>query len=313
MSRVVIAGAGVIGQALAQRLAASHEVRGVVASGSLPAASERLTWHQADLTSIPDAEVALAGAETVVLLAQSRRAPARLTRASLSDLDCLLADAVARAAGRVGATRLITFACGDADARLPLLQHAGVPVTVLRGGGPEPVAHLAALVDGGPVPPPTPWTGEAPPKGPRSALPATCSVQRYPRPPGWSAKDVAQAYFEWLPTEVPGVRTESRGGVFRVHGLGVEGLVLRLVEGRSEADSAWLEVADGKLAVRSANPGRFEFRVLLDGSAVLAALIGYVPAMPWALYRASQAPLHERVMRRFGEWLGQQSGAPQAA
>jgi hypothetical protein len=312
MSRVVIAGAGVLGQALARRLAPAHQVRGIVSSEPLPAVGEGLTWRRADLTSIPDAEVALAGAETVVLLAQARRPPARHTRAALDDLDRLLADAVARATKRVGAKRLVTFACGDSDARLPLLQHAGVPVTVLHGGGPDPVAHLAALVDGAPVPPAAAWAGEPPARGPREGL-ATCSVQRYARPAGWSALDVAKAYFEWLPTDVLGVRTEVRGGVFRVHGLGVEGLVLRLVEGRSEADSAWLEVADGKLAVRSAQPGRLEFRVLLDGSAVLAALIGYVPAMPWPLYRASQAPLHERVMRRFGAWLEQQSGAPAAA
>jgi hypothetical protein len=138
-------------------------------------------------------------------------------------------------------------------------------------------------------------------------------VQRYARPSGWAAFDVARAYFEWLPSDVPGVRTEARGDVFRIHGLGVEGLVLRHVPGRSEVDSAWLEVADGKLTVRSARPGRLEFRVLLDGVTVMAALIGYQPAIPWLLYRASQAPMHERVMRRFGAFLAAKAGAPAAA
>lgn len=313
MANVVIAGAGRVGQALAHRLvAAGHEVRGLVSAGPLPEPGERLTWRQADLTAIPEAEVALAGARVVVMLAQARRPPAKLTRASLGDLDLLLGDTVARAARRVGAERLLTFACGDADARLPLLEAAGVPLTVLRGGGPDPVAHLAAMVDGAAPAPAEPWTGEPPARGPRAEL-RTCSVQRYVRPAGWSALDVARAYFEWLPTDVPGVRTEVRGDVFRIHGLGVEGLVMRLVPGRSEADSAWLEVADGKLTVRSARPGRLEFRVLLDGATVLAALIGYVPAIPWPLYRASQAPLHERVMRRFGEHLAAKAGAPAAA
>ncbi len=312
MSRVVIAGAGVVGQALARRLAASHEVRAVVSSGPVPEASERLTWHVADLTSIPDAEVALAGAQTVVVLAKARRAPARHTRAALEDLDRLLGDTLARAAQRVGAQRLVTFTADEADARLPLLAHSGLPLAVLHGGGPDPVEHLAAMVEGAQAPAPATWSGQPPAEGLRGEL-LTCSVQRHARPAGWSALDVARAYFEWLPGDVPGVRTEARSGVFRIHGLGVEGLALRLVPGRSEADSAWLEVADGKLAVRSASPGRLEFRVLLDGVTVMTALTGYVPSMPWPLYLASQAPLHERVMRRFGEWLATQSGAPRAA
>ena len=101
MSRVVIAGAGVLGKALAEKLSATHEVRAVRHTSELPKSGARLSWYHADLTTMHGTELALTSAETVVVLAQARRPPARLQRASLDDLDRLLADAVARVeAGR---------------------------------------------------------------------------------------------------------------------------------------------------------------------------------------------------------------------
>lgn len=308
MSRVVIAGAGALGKALATQLSASHEVRAVRASAELPAPTERLTWFQADLLTLHGAEVAFTGAHTVVLLAQARRPPARLQRASLHDLDLLLADSVARAAKLVGVKHLIVFACGDDDARLPLLEKSGVPLSVLRGGGPDPVAQLAAMVDAAPGSSTTaPWTGASPEA--RAPLLPTCSVQRAVCPPGWSALDLARAHFKWLPSEVPLVKTSEHDGVFTVSMAGVRGLVLRWVPGRSNADCAWLAVSDGLLAGRASDDSRFEFRVLLDGSA-MTAVIDFRPALPWLLYRFTQAIMHERVMRRFGAWLAEQKGPP---
>ncbi|MDP1824107.1 MAG: hypothetical protein Q8L48_12720 [Archangium sp.] len=310
MSRVVIAGAGALGRALATKLAIAHDVRAVRQSGELPAPSERLTWYQADLTTIPGAELALTGAHTVVLLAQARRVPARLARASLDDLDRLLADSVARAALLVGVKHLVVYACGDDDARLALLEKSGVPLSVLRGGAPDPVELLAAMVGSAPgAHSTTPaWGGTSAEVRPPSI--PTCSVQRYPRPPGWSALDIVRGYFRWLPTGVPLVKTTEHEGVFTITMAGVRALVLRLEPGRSSADSAWLTVADGALAGRSTDDARFEFRVLLDGVTAMVAQIGFHPSLPWPVYRFSQALVHERVMRRFGEWLAQQKGPP---
>ena len=309
MSRVVIAGAGALGTALATKLSATHEVRAVRQRGELPAGAGRLTWHQADLTTLHGAEVALTGAHTVVLLAQARRAPARLQRASLDDLDRLLGDAVSRAAKLVGAHHLVVFACGDDDARLPLLEKSGVPLSVLRGGSPDPVELLAAMVDAAPSTAQTAaWTGAIPEV--RAPLVQTCSIQRYPRPPGWTALDLARAYFKWLPSDVPLVRTTEHEGVFTLWLAGVRALVLRLEPGRSSDDCAWLVIADGALARRSTDDARFEFRLLLDGVNAMTAVVGYQPSLPWPLYRFTQAILHERTMRHFGQWLSEHRGAP---
>ncbi len=283
MSRVVIAGAGALAQKLSQQLAGRHEVR--LTSG-------------VDLTARHEAEVAFAGAQTVVLLAATRGPSAPLKTAAAAEVDRLLADSVARAAKLVGAQRLVHFACGDDDVRVPLLEKSGVAVSVLRGGGPDPVAALAAIVDGGPVPAPVAWSG-APPSREEPRWP-TCSVQRYVLPRGWDATKLAEAYFEWLPANAPMTKVTRLNNAFTVSFGGVRSLVLRRVAGRSDADCAWLEIADGALAERGA--GRLEFRVLLDGS-VLAALIGFKPTLPFVVYRFTQSLVHERVMRRFGTWL----------
>lgn len=306
MARVVIAGAGTLGQALATRLSPSHQVRGVRGWGPLPESSAGLSWYQADLTTIHGAELALCGAHTVVMLAQARRPWARYQRASPADLDSLLADSVGRAATLVDLKHLVLFACGENDARLPLLERSGVPLSVLRGGAPDPVEQLAALVESGPdaqIAPSGAWSGPSAP--PRPGPFSVCSVQRYPRPAGWSAMDLARAYFKWLPSSHPLVSVAEWEGTFTIHLAGVRALVLRLVPGRSQVDCAYFEVADGDLGASSAG-ARFEFRLLQDGQTALIALVGYRPRLPWLVYRLTQAVLHERAMRLFGTWLSEQ-------
>ena len=285
MARVVIAGKGALGSALAARLADAHEVRTV----------------GADLTSLPETEVELAGAEVVVFLARTREPVARHLRAAPADLDLLMADTVARAAKLVAARHVIHFACSD-DARTRLFERAGLPLSVLTGGGPDPVEHLVAMVNAAPGShrQGAAWSKAAEPRSePRYA---TCSVQRWKRPPGMKALELVRAHFEWLAGDVPLLRVKERAGVFTLTLAGTRLLVLRHVPGRSDDDVAWLEISDGALR-RDAPQGRFEFRCLLDGTTAMAALLGYEPSLPFALYRFTQAFMHERVMRRFGEHL----------
>lgn len=286
MSRVVIAGAGAVGRALAQRLADTHEV----------------FLSEADLTATHEAEIAFAGAQTIVFLARASKRIARLPRADPKDIERLMADSVARAARLVGANHIVFFECGADDVRTPLLELSGVPLSILRGGGPDPVEALAELVRKG-VPGPVvtaPWSGpDQEAKEPRYA---TCSVQRFKKLQGMTALSFARKYFEWLPGDVRFVKTMEREAVFTIHIAGVRALVLRYVAGRSNDDIAWFDIADGRMA-RRAEQSRFEFRHLLDGQTSIAALVGYEPSLPFWLYRFTQAVMHERVMRRFGQHL----------
>ena len=49
--------------------------------------------------------------------------------------------------------------------------------------------------------------------------------------------------------------------------------------------------------------GRLEFRVVLDRKYVMAALHEFRPALPWFIYRYTQAIVHVIVMRAFSEHL----------
>jgi hypothetical protein len=294
MSRVVIAGAGTLSQSLAALLVPEHEVSVV----------------EVDWTAIHETEVALAGAETVVVLARATESSEGGTGAHPDDLNRLMADSLGRAARLVGVKHLVCGA-GEHDVMVSLLEKSGVPVSVLRNGGPEPVAALRALIDAGPgstAREDSPFSGS--PVSVASLPFATFSVQRYPRPPGWTAFEAARAYFEWLPSAMPGATVKEIEGVFVISALGIRMLVLRFINGRSDAEVAYFEVVDGATVKRSSSPGRFEFRMLLDGQSMMTSLINFNPALPRHLYQMTQAKLHQRVMARFGMWLDTQRSPP---
>jgi hypothetical protein len=299
-TRVVIAGGtGQLGRSLAVRLKATHDVT-CVGTRATPEAGD---W-KANLLSVAEAEVALAGAHLVVFLARTRKPQARLFQGSPTDVDLLLADSVARAVRLTKPRRLIYFGCGENDEREATLVHSGAPVSVLTGGGDDPVIQLEQLVTADavetrrlPV-----WKGNDVARerwrGPSTVL----SVQRHTPRPGWTAAQTARAYFEWLPSAATGTSTVLGAEAYEIKAGGVGMLRLRRVTGQSSDDLEVLEVRDGSL-VSDGAMGALEFRLLSSPSVLMTTLRGFVPSMPWLLYRASQAPIHARVMRRFGAWL----------
>ena len=301
--RVTIAGGtSTVAQGLSERLKDGFTVRRV---------SERLapsesTWP-ADLTSISEAEVACANTQTLVVLARTAR-DARRFRGLTDDVDRLIADSLARAAQRCGVQHLVLFACGapGEDAREPLLRASGIPTTVLRGGGPDPVERLDAIVRRGPGADVEGEAWTATSTRSTGPLPGFTSVQRFARPAGWSSSQLSQTYFRWLGAEIPSVRVTSSADAETIYFLGVKVLVLRRLNGQSEPDTSVWEVVGGALA----RPGGcLELRTLLDGASVSMHLRGFRPRLPGALYSLTQAQLHERLIRRFGEWLTQPPGS----
>jgi hypothetical protein len=49
--------------------------------------------------------------------------------------------------------------------------------------------------------------------------------------------------------------------------------------------------------------GRLEFREVLNGTAIIAALHEFIPSLPWNIYRFTQALLHLFVMKCFSKHL----------
>jgi hypothetical protein len=79
---------------------------------------------------------------------------------------------------------------------------------------------------------------------------------------------------------------------------------LRRVSERSGPDRELFRIEGGALvAASNESHARLEFREVLDGSAVLAAIHDYRPRLPWWLYNATQAQAHLAVMRGFARHL----------
>lgn len=132
------------------------------------------------------------------------------------------------------------------------------------------------------------------------------SVQRLPLPAGWNAERVAVEYFEWLPRFLFFiVRVQVTGVECSFSLLSRRWVLLKLEKSvdRSTPDRQLLYVRGGLLAASGAPRGRLEFREALDGQVILAALHDFVPALPWVIYRFSQALIHVWVMRAFRQHL----------
>lgn len=302
---VIVGGTGPLGRALASRLEADFEVTRV---GTREAAGPGV-W-KADLLSVAETEVALAGAQVVVVLARTVPPRARLMQGQVADIDLVLADSVARAARLTRPERLVFFTRLESDEREAVLRASGLPVSVLSGGGDDPLPHLERLIRATDVEVVRLPEWKAPAaevrawKGPSTVL----SLQRLPMALPWTAQKAAQAYFEWLPSDVPMVRTVVGPDSVEVRFGGMSLLRMRRRAGECEDEVEVLEVRDGALVGQASPLGVFEFRTLsVPSPSLVTTLRGFQPAMPWLLYRISQGPGHARTMRHFGEWLARQT------
>ncbi|HJL15893.1 MAG TPA: NAD-dependent epimerase/dehydratase family protein [Sandaracinaceae bacterium LLY-WYZ-13_1] len=142
------------------------------------------------------------------------------------------------------------------------------------------------------------------------------SVQRLPLPDGADGAWAMDEYLRWLPrfmwpfivVAVSGANVE-----FRLRFLGT--LLLRLVHDyrASRLDRQLLMITGGVLAdVRDRLRGRLEFREVLGGEALIAAIHDFRPTLPWYLYNLSQALVHLWVMTSFRRHLRRLAQLPLA-
>ncbi len=131
------------------------------------------------------------------------------------------------------------------------------------------------------------------------------SIQRMVLPAGRDAQWVALTYFEWLPTffsTLVKVSIVDNECTFYLFHPNIKILILKKSVERSSSDRQLLYVVGGILA-RDTERGRLEFREVLDRRYVMAALHEFRPALPWYIYRFSQAIVHIIVMKAFAEHL----------
>lgn len=142
----------------------------------------------------------------------------------------------------------------------------------------------------------------------RSKERRVCSVQRLRVPRGNTAIAVAEEYVRWLPRFLgPLLRVsvdERRTCRFYLWPLRTPLLVLAAATERSWSDRQLFFVTGGLLRdPADGDRARLEFRSVLGGSHVLAAVHDFVPRLPWFVYKFSQALVHLFVMRAFARYL----------
>lgn len=131
------------------------------------------------------------------------------------------------------------------------------------------------------------------------------SIQRLVLPEGRNAEWVANTYFNWLPTffsTLVKVTVVGDRCIFYLIHPQIQILILSKSQERSSPDRQLLYVIGGLLA-GDMERGRLEFREVLDHRYVMAALHEFRPALPWYIYRWTQAIVHLIVMKAFAEHL----------
>ncbi len=131
------------------------------------------------------------------------------------------------------------------------------------------------------------------------------SIQRMVLPSGKDANWVAAEYFNWLPTffsSIVKVHLDGQRCSFYLIDPAIKLLVLEKSLERSSPDRQLLYIVGGLLSGKQVR-GRLEFREVLDRKYVMAAIHEFRPALPWYIYRWTQAIIHLFVMKSFEEHL----------
>ncbi len=135
------------------------------------------------------------------------------------------------------------------------------------------------------------------------------SVQRMPLPKHWSAQQAADAYGQWLTRTSATIINvqQSEDGTLRFLWRWPRISMLELHPSDFTRDHEYRRVfyIRGGLLTRTETlpHGRFEFRVVEEGKAVIAAIHEYSPRLPWWIYQFTQAQIHLLVMRAFARHL----------
>ncbi len=130
------------------------------------------------------------------------------------------------------------------------------------------------------------------------------SVQRLPNPGSNSAIWVARRYQSWLPRFFRYLIRVKQHGETSIFKIGrIELLHLKFIKDRSDTERQLFYIIDGRLVKRK-DYGWLEFRSVLSGKYVIAAIHEFVPTLPWFVYVPTQAVVHLWVMNSFGNYLG---------
>lgn len=133
------------------------------------------------------------------------------------------------------------------------------------------------------------------------------SIQRLPSMPDHDARFLSKEYIDWLPQFFRAIVRASRvKGTTRVTFslalLPWPLLILDLIDQGADHAREKFHIVGGILS-KTTTTGWFELRQVAHRQYTLAAIHGFVPALPWLIYICTQAPVHAWVMHAFGRHL----------
>ena len=147
---------------------------------------------------------------------------------------------------------------------------------------------------------------------PRRARDTTVrSIQRLPPMPERDARFISKAYMDWLPNFFRTVirvahQHDTKRVTFSLAFFARPLLELELIDQGADRARDKFHIVGGLLS-KTTTTGWFEFRQVANRRYTLAAIHGFVPALPWLIYIFSQAPVHAWVMKAFGRYLARLS------
>lgn len=137
------------------------------------------------------------------------------------------------------------------------------------------------------------------------------SIQRLPAMPDHDSHFISNEYMRWLPqffrpfirvTRVPGTPRIN----FSLAMVRKPLLVLEFIDQGGDVRDKFHIV--GGILTKTTDTGWLEFRQVARRRFTLAAIHGFVPSLPWLIYRLSQAPIHDWFMHGFARHLQRLKG-----
>lgn len=131
------------------------------------------------------------------------------------------------------------------------------------------------------------------------------SVQRLTTDTEINAYEAVKIYAKWLPVHMKSLIKVNWGDSllkFQFLWFDKPLLILQIQDNPEELDRAKFHIVGG-LLTKTTNTGWLEFRRVLGSKYIIASINEFQPALPWYLYKFTQAFMHQRVMLSFGRYL----------
>lgn len=131
------------------------------------------------------------------------------------------------------------------------------------------------------------------------------SVQRLPNPNNFSSFDISEKYMQWLPSffrRIINIKREHDVVHFLIFNINHPLLTLKRVKTLNHQNRVKFHIVGGLLS-KTSDTGWLEFRVICGGKFTITGIHNFVPALPWYIYKYTQAIVHLYVMRKFSRFL----------